>query len=263
MQLDWITVTAQLVNFLILVYLLKRLLYAPVLSAVERRQARIAAQLNEAAQRESHAAEVEQNFRRRLEEMEQTRTHALAQIERDVATERSERMTALREELASTRGHLHQALERERERFVKALSTESTQLTVELARRTLGDLADESLENLVVRRFLARVQSLDAEHRELIRSALGPIRIHTTFDLDDASRDRVRTALRTILSVERAIDFQRAPTLVCGVELIAGHTRVGWNMRSHLEQLERKANDALSRSADAFKGGEPGHRETH
>ena len=48
MHIDWLTVVAQIVNFLVLVYLLKRFLYGPILQAMDDRQAGIAARLQEA-----------------------------------------------------------------------------------------------------------------------------------------------------------------------------------------------------------------------
>ncbi len=258
MQVDWVTVTAQLVNFLILVYLLKRFLYAPVLAAVDRRQARITGHLDEAARREGLAAKAEETFQQRLEEMERTRSQALARLEQEVAAERNERMTALRDEIAAARDHWREAIEREQERFVRALSAASTELTVDLARRLLSDLADETLEARVVQRFRVRLETLDAEQRELIRAASGAVEIHTGFDLEDAARESIRSTLRTTLSIGRDVEFKRSPTLVCGIELVSGHARVGWNVASHLEQLERGAGDALVRAVAAFTGDDPG-----
>ena len=48
MLIDWFTVLAQLVNFLILVWLLKRFLYRPILDAIDAREKRIAAELADA-----------------------------------------------------------------------------------------------------------------------------------------------------------------------------------------------------------------------
>ena len=47
MDVDWITVAAQIANFLVLVWLLKRFLYGPVILAMDERDARIAGELRE------------------------------------------------------------------------------------------------------------------------------------------------------------------------------------------------------------------------
>ena len=55
MLIDWFTVIAQIVNFLVLVYLLKRFLYKPIIKAMDGREQRIAGRLEEADKREEEA----------------------------------------------------------------------------------------------------------------------------------------------------------------------------------------------------------------
>jgi F-type H+-transporting ATPase subunit b len=66
MQIDWLTVIAQIVNFLILVWLLKRFLYHPVITAMDRREQRIAERLQLAEQREQAAIESRQDYENRI-----------------------------------------------------------------------------------------------------------------------------------------------------------------------------------------------------
>ena len=44
MKIDWFTVFAQVINFLILVWLLKQFLYKPILNAIEARENKVAGQ---------------------------------------------------------------------------------------------------------------------------------------------------------------------------------------------------------------------------
>ena len=55
MLVDWFTVAAQVVNFVILVWLLKRFLYQPILHAIDAREQRIALSLADAAAKEAEA----------------------------------------------------------------------------------------------------------------------------------------------------------------------------------------------------------------
>ena len=67
MLIDWFTVGAQVLNFLILVWLLKRFLYKPILNAIDAREKRIAAELADAACEEGRGAK----GARRLSKQEQ------------------------------------------------------------------------------------------------------------------------------------------------------------------------------------------------
>ncbi|MGA2191158.1 MAG: F0F1 ATP synthase subunit B, partial [Steroidobacteraceae bacterium] len=55
MLIDWFTVGAQALNFIILVWLLKRYLYKPILNAIDAREKRIAAESAAAGAREAQA----------------------------------------------------------------------------------------------------------------------------------------------------------------------------------------------------------------
>ena len=56
MLIDWFTVGAQALNFLILVWLLKRFLYKPILHAIDEREKRIAKELADADAKKAEAA---------------------------------------------------------------------------------------------------------------------------------------------------------------------------------------------------------------
>ncbi len=57
MLIDWFTVVAQIVNFLILVWLLKRFLYKPILDALDAREKKIAKELADADLKKTEATE--------------------------------------------------------------------------------------------------------------------------------------------------------------------------------------------------------------
>ena len=242
------TVAAQFVNFLILVFLLKRFLYTPVIAAMDRRQAAISEQLEQASRREQAAQQVQEDFQQKLDEFERTRSQALAHSEQEAEAERTVMMAAIRDEVSQTRSQWQQTVEEERERFLAALSAQSVRFTFELANRTLKDLADETLEQRIIDRFIADLQQIDPERRALIRAGVAPVLIDTAFALDDTARTRIRAALAPITGASVGTEFRQRAEIGCGIELVAGQARAGWSVQSHLAQLEREAGDALTRA---------------
>ena len=63
MQIDWLTVAAQIVNFLVLIWLLQRFLYRPITNAMARREARIEERLSDARTRRKEAEEEAEDLR--------------------------------------------------------------------------------------------------------------------------------------------------------------------------------------------------------
>lgn len=258
MHVDWITTAAQLVNFLILVYLLKRFLYGRVLAAMDRRQERITARLGEADQREAEAARAGEELNRRIQELEQHRERRMVELERELHTQRSDMLVELRDEMARTRAHWNDAMQRERERFVSELSGESARLSVELAGRVMADLADAKLEEYATRRFVDALDALDEDRRALIRAAEGPLVVRTGLSLDPALRASIEATLSRVLQMEGPFQFARDPRLICGLELVAGHARVGWNVAGHLKGLETRIQEVLARHLQPVSATGPG-----
>ncbi len=77
MEIDWLTVSAQIVNFLVLVWLLQHFLYKPVIDAMDRRQQSIADNINEAKNREQTAQLTMQNYESKIAALEQDKANLL------------------------------------------------------------------------------------------------------------------------------------------------------------------------------------------
>ncbi len=96
MLIDWFTVVAQAVNFLILVWLLKRFLYQPILNAIDAREKRIAAELADADAKKAEAQQEREEFRRKNAEFDQQHTALLNQATAEAAAERQRLFDAAR-----------------------------------------------------------------------------------------------------------------------------------------------------------------------
>ena len=249
MHVDWVTTAAQLVNFLILVYLLKRFLYARVLAAMERRQARIDERLDEAARREAAARDTRAELEERMAAIDREHEARHKALEEELHTRRTALLEGLREEMAEARRHWHGAVRREQERFVRELSAESARLSLDLVGRVVRDLADTQLEARIAERFAGILDALEPEQRELVRGAPSPLVVHSAFDLGTAAREVIQAAVARVLGREAAVRFVRTRELVCGVELEAGHARIGWNAAAHLRHLESRVEEMLARHA--------------
>jgi len=86
MLIDWFTVIAQVVNFLILVWLLKRFLYKPILNAIDAREQRIAKELADAEAKQTEAQKERDEFQRKNEEFELQRTALMDKAKEEVKT---------------------------------------------------------------------------------------------------------------------------------------------------------------------------------
>src|SRR5689334_11847594 len=88
MLIDWFTVGAQALNFIILVWLMRRFLYKPVLKAIDAREKKIAAELADAAAKEAEAQKQRDEFQQKNEELDQQRAALLKKATEEAGAER-------------------------------------------------------------------------------------------------------------------------------------------------------------------------------
>ena len=251
MQIDWITVSAQIVNFLVLVWLLKRFLYRPVIAAMDRREQRISDRLSQAQQRERKAEEASENYRARQHELERAREDLLAEARDEAGEEKRQLLEQARDEVDEQRRQWRRQVEQERQEFMEGLRRRAVESIQAIARRALGGLADSELEERIVQRFIGQLKSADKDTRNALAAGDGPVRIHSGFALDSSVRGRLTRAVHELLGGDVDVDYGQDEALLCGIELRRGERRLSWNLADYLDELEQRLAEAFTPLATA------------
>ena len=97
MLIDWFTVAAQALNFVILAWLMKRFLYKPILDAIDAREKRIATELAAASRKKTEAQHERDEFQKKNDDFEQQRAALLEKARADADAERQTLMDAARQ----------------------------------------------------------------------------------------------------------------------------------------------------------------------
>lgn len=246
MQIDWITVSAQIVNFLLLIWLLKRFLYAPVMRAMERREQRIAERLNEAHEREQAADRAAEEHREKSKALERERDQILTEARSAVETQKKEMLEEARASVAEARMSWQRQVYQEKQEFLENLSRQASETVQAIARKALRDLADAELEEQIVRTFIERLKSLDKSTRQAMAQTADDVRIASTFELDPAVRGRLTRAIHEYIAEGLDVGYERAPELLCGIEITSAGRRLSWNLAQYLGELGERVEERLS-----------------
>jgi F-type H+-transporting ATPase subunit b len=255
MLIDWFTVCAQAVNFLILVWLLKRFLYKPILVAIDAREKRIAAELANAAVKEADALRERDEFRRKNQDFDQERATLMAKAANEAKAER-ERLVDEARKAADALSAKRQATLRNDARVLnQAISRRAQQEVFAIARKALTDLASVSLEERVGEIFMRRLRELNGEAKaslaEAIKTSSAPALVRSAFDLPPEQRAAIQRALNETLSADIPIRFETAPDLVGGIELTANGQKMAWSISGYLLSLEKGVGELLTKQASA------------
>ncbi len=238
MLIDWFTVIAQIFNFLILVWLLKRFLYAPILKALDAREKRIAAELADAAEKQTEALAEREEYRRKNDELEGMRDELLRKTIDDAAALREKLMSEARSDATSMREKNRKSLDDEYQSLSREISRRTQASVLAIAKKTLEDLADAALEERMVDVFIVHLKSMNSDEKKHLTGIL----VKSAFELPETARARIVEAIGEFSSV--GISYEVVPELVSGIELVAHGQKIAWSVDDYLGMLEKEV-DAL------------------
>lgn len=248
MTFDLFTLAAQIVNFAILLVLLRVFLYGPVRDVMRRRERRIAEDREAAREAREEAEREKERLEREREELDRRRRQRERELDDEIAERREARLQEVERDAREARHALADAIEQERDAAIATLRRRSADLLAEELRRALHELADASLEREAVRVFRERLAELDDARVEELRRARedGEVRIATAFAPEQELRDELVGAVRELLDDDVEPAFERDPALGFGVALQVGGVRVGWSAHGYAEGLDEAFEDALA-----------------
>lgn len=238
MELSWTTFILEIANFLVLVWILKRFLYKPVLGAIAQRKAVIDQTLSDAKARQADAQTLEQQYNSRLADWEQEKQKLRAVVIGEIDAQRTQLMTALEGSLAQERERSRILEERQLDQLRKAAEEEGLARGVEFTARLLERCASPELEDKLVSLVIEDLPHLPSERLQAIRTACGEAnwRIKTTsaFLLSELQRKSIIQALKNITQDSAAVEFHEDGHLLAGLCISLGPWMVRANLRDEL-----------------------------
>jgi F-type H+-transporting ATPase subunit b len=253
MLIDWFTVAAQVVNFLVLVWLMQRFLYKPILSAIDARESGIAAKLADAEAKEAEARTERDEFRHKTETFEQQRADLLRKATDEAGAEHGRLLAAARTDADAARSGWQDALRNEQHGLGEEIVRRTQQGVFDIARKTLADLATVGLEECMTGVFIARLRGLSGPEHDAfavsLKASPQPALVRSAFDLPPAQRAAIQEAVSETLTVQTRIRFEAAPSLVSGIELTMDGQKVAWSVSDFLETLERNVGELVEEKA--------------
>ncbi len=249
MLFDWFTIAAQALNFLILVWLMKRFLYHPILNAIDAREKLIAKELADAATQKAEAQKEHAEFQKKNEDFDQQRAALLTKATEEVRIGRERLLEDARKAADALSSKGQTALLNDAHSLNQAISRRTQQEVFAITRKALGDLATVSLEERMGEVFDRRLHALDGPAKAVLGAALmknsEPALVRSAFDLPASQRAAIQNALNETFSAEIPVRFETAPDLICGIELAANGQKVGWSIAEYLATLEKEVGELL------------------
>ncbi|SFA69091.1 ATP synthase F0 subcomplex B subunit [Poseidonocella pacifica] len=248
MSIDWITVAAQLANFLVLVWLLKRFLYRPILDGIDAREAEIAERMQVAVRAKEEANAAEAVFRAQ---------QAALQSEQATATEALRRQAE--EEKDALLKEVHDRIDRERTAWAAHLQDEARSFTakmhkagghalLELTRKALIDLADETLEARIALHLGKQIAAMDQDLEHAAGAADDAVIISHEALPKPIEKEITIALQRRFPKID--VRFEADPAMALGLSLRIGGAQLAWTVDTYIDGLDTHMTDQLAAGSE-------------
>ena len=278
MGTDWFTIIAQIINFLILVALLKRFLYGPIVRAMDRREAEISSRLNVASEKTAEAEKERARYEGLASELAGNRDAMLTKARDEVAALRQSLLENARQEVDRNRSQWQESFRREQASFLLALRRHVSQEVCAVAHQVVTEMADASLEERMAICLERRIRELDETERAKLAAhfllAGQEIVVRSAFEMNPEARKTIFGALHdlTVVAAETGgysgsgdhdpclpveadvagsggVRFEVEPALVCGIEIVSGGRSLAWNLEEYLDEMEQRLLEAIGKGS--------------
>jgi F-type H+-transporting ATPase subunit b len=250
MLIDWFTVGAQALNFLILVWLLKRFLYKPILNAVDAREKLIAAELSDARAKMTEAEKERDDFRHKNEVFDQQRAALFSKAADEAKAERQRLLDDARKAADALSAKRQDGLRSDFDSLGQAIRDRTQSQVFGIARKALADLATSDLEERIGAVFMRRLGTMDDRAKaalgQALKTAPEPALVRSAFDLPAEQRAAIQNALNVAFSMEVRLRFETALNLVGGIELTTKGQKLAWSIADYLASLEDEVAQLLN-----------------
>ncbi len=250
MELDLFTIIAQIVNFLVLLFLLRAFLYKRVLAAMDEREATIQSRWKEAERSQEAAERDAEHYAAKRRSIEEERTQVIDEAQRQAQEERKQRKQEAREAVDRQRQEWMEQLEQEKHEVLRNIRRQVGTEVFQISKRALADLADEDVHARVVEVFLQRVNEEESEAAtslaKILRDSSGSLEVRTSLALSGKQRERVEQAVARYTKSERSVTFHESEDILCGIEVHANGTVVSYGLGDYLDSVEERMGELLS-----------------
>ncbi len=244
MNINWFTVIAQIVNFLILVWLLKRFLYKPVLKAIDEREKRIASQLEDAAAKKTEADKEHEVFQQKNEVFDKERAEKMSKVYEEATSEKQRLFEEVRKESTALRTKYETALKQQEQEITDKIKRKTKDAVFAIAGKALADLADVKLEEQAVSIFIKKIHNLDDGKTAKLKKAFDTnkkITVKSAFELSAVSKSKLEKAIGEISERKTELQYIPNPELVSGIEIDAVSYQLSWNIDVYLDSLKKSS----------------------
>jgi F-type H+-transporting ATPase subunit b len=253
MPFDWFTIAAQTINFLALLWLLKRYLYHPILNGLDARERRLKKILDNANNKNIQAEKRKYEFECQQQELEEKRSSIIKKATIEANQERQKLFHSAQLAADNMLTKRLRALQDELRNLQHSVLIRNIDEVYATAEKILSELASTQLQHAMFEKFLFQLKNITNEQQPVFLSALKRanylVLVRCAFELSDRDKNQMKQALETLLGEENSIglsiSFVHVPELIAGLEMSVSGWKLAWSVSHHIQRLKEQVHENI------------------
>lgn len=246
MHIDLFTFCVQIVNFLVLLFILNRILIKPLMTSVENRRKNIIKQNEDIALKQNELSSEIKLYENKISDFENFKIEEKRKFDLELQEQRNLKTIEIQKEFEEEREKFLDKFMSEKNSLVDSI-TESVCLNLSnLLEKIFIDLADEDLENKIVKKFIFKLKNINSSELEKIKN-LGKdtkVIINSNFDLSVDNKDAIINFLKE-QNIDNDLLFSQEKGIILGVKMTVGNIIINSNVQDIIEQFNSELKNTL------------------
>jgi F-type H+-transporting ATPase subunit b len=239
MKVNIWTLVFQVINFFVLVYILKRVLYIPIKEIMEKRRKAIAKSSSEAEEIKKEAAAALEQYRLELQNLKERRQELMDKMEKEAAAEREKILKNAEEEAQKLLEKRLAALAIEKKRNDAELTDKALDLVESFSVMLLKDISNEDMHKAVFERLKADIPRIAGELRETgTHDETITAELISAYPLSEKETDELRNRLASGVNKEVTLATSVEAELISGAKLKSSGRTYDFSLRGQISAFK-------------------------
>jgi F-type H+-transporting ATPase subunit b len=243
MQINWFTVIAQFINFLVLVWLMKKYLYKPILNAIDEREKKIGDELKDAKSKMAEAKKEQSEFQKKNDAFDRQKKKMMDKATSDAADEGKKLLDTAINEAEIAKQKMEDASKEMQENLKGQLAEKTQQQVFSITKKALSELASTNLEAQTIAVFNAKLKSLDGKEKKQFIDAFhtnsNSLSVISAFEISEKEQKILKAAIKDLIGESGDYEFKTDKKIISGIELTTKGYKLSWSFSAYIDSLEK------------------------
>jgi F-type H+-transporting ATPase subunit b len=244
LNLNWSTLLFQILNFVVMVFILWRFLFKKVIEILDERSERVTSALAEAEEKERQAKEMRDEYEEKLTEAQEQVIAMHQQAQEELVRTKQEILEETRQEVETMRAKAQDEIEEARQQAIYQHRRELGRLVTTLSARMMAESAGEAFQKASLESFVDRLAGMSTdEYRQILEeneAEVLHVQLVSAQDLDEESRSRIEGQVQEMAGQPIEVKYRVDPSLVAGATVRFGDVVIDGSLAGQLQHIQER-----------------------